>query len=263
MDCAPHFSDRDEHVVSRADVGILREKPAIDDDRCQLDVQPAAMRHPLASIARDVDEDSLHALRLHIDVQGGRRFRQHELDVVTGHSLQHRLQIAEYPLQVYRPERHGLLVAIDGELSKETRRAGDFAEEHFTLMSQDRVVMDGREPLLAVLAHISKQVVAGGGHLRRETSDRFHLMRPAEPFFELADFRDVLDDDFDRVSRRGNADQLHDDTAAVFPPPRGLDGFCRAGVETALDQPMQIVRGLEDRFRKIHLPQFVASAVAE
>ena len=130
-------------------------------------------------------------------------------------------------------------------------------------MSQGRVVVDGREPLLAVLAHISKQVVAGSGHFRRETSDRFHLLRPAEPFFELADFRDVLDNDVDRVRRRGHADQLHDETAAVFLPPRGLDGFCRAGVETAFDQPLQIVRGLEDRGRKIHLPQLFASAVTE
>ena len=59
---AAHFGDRQQHVRARPDVRIAGEEPAIDDGGGEIDLDAAAVRHALARVARDVDENALDAL---------------------------------------------------------------------------------------------------------------------------------------------------------------------------------------------------------
>ena len=91
---ASHCRDRDQRVVTSTNVGVICDELLIHDDGREFDSQSPTDRHSFTAVARQIDEESLHAVGLHIDVEGRRRLRQLEVDIVAGHVLQHGLQIA-------------------------------------------------------------------------------------------------------------------------------------------------------------------------
>ena len=177
-----HFRDRDQHVIAWTDVGVFRDELGTDDDRGKFNQQPPTERHTLTSVARDVDEDSLDTLRLDIDVDRGRGLRQDEFDVVSGHPLEHGLQVAQHPVHVDRFEGGRLLLAVHGELSQEPGRARHFMKQPFTFMPQGRVAVDCGQPLLGILTDVPEHVVAGRQRPPLRVAPRLPSVGPGEVF---------------------------------------------------------------------------------
>ena len=66
---APHCRDRDQRVVTSTDVGVVCNELLIHDDGREFNSQSPTDRHAFTAVAGQIDEESLHAVRLHIDVE--------------------------------------------------------------------------------------------------------------------------------------------------------------------------------------------------
>ena len=250
-------------MIARADVWILRDEAAIGDDGREVDLQPPAGGHALARVAGDVDEHALDPFGLDVDVECGRALRENQLDVVAGDALEHRFHVAQHAVHADRFEGVHLPFAVDAQLTQETRRACHFTEQLLALMTEDRVAVDGRQPLLAILGDVTEQVVAGDGDLRGEPPDGFHPLRLPQLVFDRAKLGDVFRDDLDRVAADGDGLQPDHEAPAIFPSPRGFEELGRSRVDRAFDQPAQIVGRLEDRGREVDFSQLIGCAIAE
>ena len=156
-----------------------------------------------------------------------------------------------------------MCLAVHGKLSQETGRARHFTKQLFTLITQVIVAADDSQPLLAVLTHVSEQVVTGYSDFRCKAPNRFHALGLVKFFFDRAKTRDVVRDDFDGSRRSRKRHQLYDKAAAVFSPPGGLYRFRRPRADAPFDQPVKIVSRLEYLGRKVHPQQFIRRSVAE
>src|SRR5262249_50221114 len=135
------FGDGDESVGARTDVRILRNEAAVHRDPRNLDLQPAAERHPLASVARHVHQHALDPLHGYIDDDRPRRAREYQLDILARNQLEDGLQAVQYLVDVDRFEPAGLLLAVRRQLPQETRGTGDLAEQPFAVRPQRRIAV--------------------------------------------------------------------------------------------------------------------------
>ena len=92
---SPDFVDGQQDVCARADVGMLGDKLAIDDDRVHVDHQAAAARHALAPERGDVDQHPFNRTGFDVEGQPRRGLRKHDVDVLARDPLQHRFQIPD------------------------------------------------------------------------------------------------------------------------------------------------------------------------
>ena len=123
-----------------------------------------------------------------------------DVDVATGDTLQHRLEIADERVQVHEHRRAGLLlVAARGQFLHERGGALDVIEQPLPALSGIDVDAGRREPLAAVLMDVAEQRAAGDGNLRGEAADCFHAMGLAQSLLEDAKAREVFDDELDDV----------------------------------------------------------------
>src|SRR4029453_8555702 len=72
---ASHRSNSDQRVMTSTDVGVVCDELLIHDDGGKFNFQPPPARHPFTAVARQVDEESFHAVGLHIHVEGRWRLR--------------------------------------------------------------------------------------------------------------------------------------------------------------------------------------------
>ena len=125
-------------------LGWLATNCVIDDHGRKLNPHAPAVRHPLAGVVRDVDENPLDALGIDVDLEAARGLRQQQRDVVTEHPLQDRRHVAKRARQVHRRDVADLLVAVGDELPQEPGRARDVAEQQLALLPKPRVAFEAR-----------------------------------------------------------------------------------------------------------------------
>src|SRR4029453_12888638 len=65
-----HRCDGDQRVMTSPDVGVVCDELLIHDNGRELNFQPPTDWHPFTAVARQIDEESLHAVGLHIHVEG-------------------------------------------------------------------------------------------------------------------------------------------------------------------------------------------------
>ena len=138
--------------------------------------------HALTGVSGNVHQDPFETLGPDVDVERASGLRQDERDLVAGDTFEYGLQPAQHLGHVHRLEGTRLLLAVHGNLLQETRRARDLAQQQLTTLPQRRVAVDGIQPLMAILTHVAKQVVARHGHFRCESSHGFHPLRLTELF---------------------------------------------------------------------------------
>src|SRR5262245_61361324 len=128
-------------------------------------------------------------------------------------------------------------------------------------MTLGGVAADGRQPLLPVQADVAEEVVACDCDFRGESSHRLHALSLPEPFFHGTKGCQVLRDDFDNVGGKSKDAQPHDETAAVLLLPDPVDRIARR--LAGLDEPTEIVGGLEDRGCRTECSEFIDGSIAK
>ena len=147
-------------MIPGTNVGIPGDESAADGRRRELDPDLSARRHPLACVACDVDEHTLEALRIDLDVERAGRLRQDQLDLVADETLEHGREIPQYALRADGLERTHLLVSIRPELPQKTRRPRHVGQQTFGVPSQRVVAIDHRQPFVGTEADVTEQRVA-------------------------------------------------------------------------------------------------------
>src|SRR5262245_10682751 len=129
-------------------------------------------------------------------------------------------------------------------------------------MTLGGVAADGCQPLLPLLTDVAEEVLACHCDFRGKSSHRLHALSLAAPLFHGTNGCHVLCDDIDHVGRKSNGAQPHDETAAVLLFPDAVDRFARRAL-APLDEPAEIVGGLEDRGCRTERRQFIDGSIAK
>ena len=208
----------------------------------QLDVHGAAMRHRIARVGRQVEQDQLHGtgvglhhgalgVRIKLQLDGSRQEATQRVD-----HLPQVLDQAEWlQIELTAPAEPEQLLDQIGPTASRFRQVVEIATQigpviRHGLRREPRLREDDRE-----------QVVEVVGDAARELADGFHFLRLAQRVFERPLFRDVFGHHLEAeqvalLATHGPAAQAHDDAMAVLALPLDFDALYPRRVPELLDQ---------------------------
>ena len=205
------IADREHDVGARLDLGMGPGVGLVQGHVAGRERQPAPVRHRVAGVDGQVEQDLLDLPRVGLDAPGGRIERGRDLDVLADHATQQGLDSGHDGVQIQHARLQDLLAAEGQELMRELGGALGGALDDLDL-PPDRVLRGQRvEHEIAAAADGGQQVVEVVGHAGREPPDALHLLGLTELIFQVAALRDVAGhaQSGDRVAVLQDAGHVH------------------------------------------------------
>ncbi len=234
-----------------------------------LDPQHAAVRHRVAGIGHEVEEDLLRGVDIGAHVGQVLLARGDDLDIGRQDAAQEPGQIADEPAEVDRLE---LEAGATGE-AEQLLHHHAAAQRRRHHVPQVRVGIrvargEGLRDQLGVREDDSKQIVEVVGDAAGELADRLHLLGLAQLLLERAPLRHVLRDGLEAVDRASGppyraARESHQDFLAVPAPPCDLHAFDHVCALEAREDPLALVRVRVDVDGEVDGQQLLLGLVAE
>ena len=198
------------------------------------DPQPAALRHGVPGVHRQVHDHLLQLVRIGVDRRGARLQFEAQLHVFAHQARQHRLQFAHHAVEIEHARLQDLFAAESQQLLSQRRGAFSSLVDLFQALPAGIVPVQRAEQHPAVAVNHRQQVIKIVGDAAGQPADRFHFLRlhqlrlQSPPLFPgLYPLADVAAGAQDRAFRKHGGVDLGIHHRAVGPPnpARTHDGY--------------------------------------
>ena len=225
--------DRQQHILSGLDLRLMARIGLVKHGVGDLDGQPAAVRHGVAGIERQVEHGAFHLGRVGQGVPQAAGDDGLDLDALAERAAQHLGHVLHLPAQIHHP---GLqwLAAREGEQLAGQRRGPIGAMQGVLQPLRGLAVLHLGGDQFEIAADHLQDVVEVVGDAAGQVANRLHPLRPAQTFLRLLSVSDVARRDEDainaaRIVAQRRQDGLPDATAAGQVDPVAREGRLAAG----------------------------------